>query len=112
MKKLIIILFAGAAVFSLAQIALADTITTLDSWGYYQTGSGGEFALLPSDPSIALVNLNNYASTTKNILQTGTFQTFCLEHGEEINLGNVYEASLSNNAIAGGVAGTGGDPIS
>ena len=57
-----------------------DQVALLGSWGPYQTGLGGEFAIAPDNSLIYI--LDGYATATKNQLavQTQTFQTFCLEH--------------------------------
>ena len=114
MKKLFVIILVAVALFSFTQRAVADTISTLSTWGPYQAGSGGEFTLLPSGPTLSgLVSLynSNPNSQTRDIVQSGTFQSFCLEKQEYINLNKTYNAILNDRAINGGV-GPAGDPIS
>jgi hypothetical protein len=105
MKKSAIILFAVVAIFSLAQVAGAQTVKFLA--GPYEAGNGGEFTLLPTG-----LGIGSYDQIkTSNIVQSGTFQTFCLETGEYISIGNTYNYVASNAATWGGV-GPGGDTIS
>jgi len=105
MKRIIFVLLLVAAV---AQPAMAGTITTLSTMGTYAAGSGGEFTLLASG-----FGLNGYVDDpyTKNLLQQGTFQSFCLEVHEYISTNAVYNALKNTNAVKGGVGGP-GDPLS
>ena len=113
MKKLSIFLFGAVALFSLTQIAVADTVTLVGGSGYgpYQTGSGGEFTLSPSSGLAGLVSLYDPIKTS-NIVQPGTFQSFCLEGNEVISAYGTYNAVLNSAAVAGGVGGGSPDPIS
>lgn len=110
MKKLISVMVLFVFL-TLTTMAMASQVTTLSSWGPYQTGSGGEFAIAP-DASLSWI-LNSYDTETKNQLvsQTQTFQTFCLESLEHIYLNRTYNAVINNRALNGGV-GSAGDPIS
>jgi hypothetical protein len=112
-KKLVFILCIAVALCSLTQWAAADTIQTVgppDGVGPYHYGNGGEFTVLPSGSISGLVS--NYSSWTRDIYQTGTFQTFCLEADESITgWSNAHTAVLNSKAINGGV-GPQGDPIS
>ena len=111
MKKLTLVILVGLAALSLAQSGSADTISTFNTYGPYQSGSGGEFTLLASGPTLTgLVSLY-LSGTTSDILQSGTFQSICLEQQEYIALNTIYNVSLSDRAVWGGV-GPGGDPIS
>ncbi len=77
------------------------------NYGMYQTGSGGEFTVLP----IGWNPLGNYNASVKNIGVQGTFQTFCIEELEYINpYPATYEVVLSNAAVYGGTATS--DPLS
>lgn len=53
-----------------------------------------------------------YAGTTSNLVQSGTFQTFCLETTEFISLNTTYNAVLNSKAINGGAGGGSPDPLS
>lgn len=115
MKKIVFILCIAVALCSLTQWAAADTVQTVglpDGVGPYHYGNGGEFTVLPSGSISGLVS--NYSSWTRDIYQTGTFQTFCLEAHESITgWSNPYTAVLNSRAINGGVLPLGtGDPIS
>jgi hypothetical protein len=113
LKKLIFILCIAVALCSLTQWAVADTIQTVGGpvgVGPYYHGSGGEFTVLPTGPISGLVS--NYSSLTRDIVQRGTFQTFCMEAVESIApYSNPYTAVLNSKALNGGV-GPQGDPIS
>lgn len=80
----------------------------------YSSGLGGEFAVDGLDGV-----LSYYANSTKNVQTigysnvTGTFQSFCLEHGEVFYPGTKYYYSISDRAYNGGLDGSaGGDHIS
>ena len=98
-----------------AQMALGYTVTTTGPGGYgiYQTGSGGEFTLQP-DPMFAPLVFDNYASVAINQGSTSnTFQTFCLEGGENISVNTTYTAVLNTDAVKGGATPPAtSDPIS
>jgi hypothetical protein len=63
--------------------------------GYY-SGIGGEFTALP----------NGIAGVVDNV----TFQTFCVEYNEHIELNQWYDVVVKDKAINGGV-GPAGDPL-
>ena len=112
-KTKFIYFMAVLLVFAFAQMAMADTIKTVDGSGYgpYQTGSGGEFTLLP-DASLAWV-VNGYSTVARNQGTTpGTFQSFCIEVGETISAGVTYNAFFNSEAVAGGTGGPSPDPLS
>ena len=97
----------------LATMGMALTVQTGSNYGIYQTGSGGEFTL-GIDPADLLTY---YSAATKGLPLPGsnppninTFQSFCLEGGETIGTNTIYNASISNSAILGGVGGE--DPLS
>lgn len=94
---------------------LADQVTTIDGYGIWQTGTGGEFTLKPSN-DLAWV-LAYYDASTKNQgtqVQPGSFQSFCVEESEYIYANTTFDVVLNNNAVAGGGGGgwPNGDPIS
>jgi hypothetical protein len=117
MKKIVFVFCAAVALFSFTQMAVADTVMPVGGNGYgpYQSGSGGEFTLLPTG-SLAGVAINYVSGVTGNISQTGTFQTFCLEAHESLPpYPEVNDYIISSAAKNGGViatSGLGADPIS
>ncbi len=111
MKKFFMILFIAAAVFSLTQRAVADTVATVGGYGPYQTGSGGEFTLSTQSGSALRGYSDLYSNKTSDVFQPGTFQTFCLEELEYIDPNTTFDVVLNDKAIWGGV-GIVGDPIS
>lgn len=109
MKKALLIL---AVVLFAAAPALAATSVQIgyatSAYGVWQTGSGGEFTVLPG----GFNPLPLYAASVKNIGVAGTFQTFCIETLETINgYPATYNVAFSNKAIYGSV-GLAGDPLS
>lgn len=84
--------------------ALAGPTVHLTRITDYYSGSGGEFQLTPNQD---LTNL---------IGQVGPYSSFCLEYGEHVSMGNVYDVSLAIEAISGGhndgaPGPQGGDPL-
>lgn len=84
------------------------------SYGKFQTGSGGEFTVNPSNPPDWTWDPLQYYADGKELKDVGvdgTFQTFCLEHSETINgYASTYEVVFSDEAVYGGVASA--DPLS
>jgi hypothetical protein len=113
-KSILMSLIASLLFIVFAQMAAAYTITPIGAGGYgpYQSGSGGEFTLLAGDGLQWVVG--NYSADAKNISQSGTFQSFCLETGEYLYGNTTHSASLTNAAVNGGSGGAvnGKDPIS
>ena len=68
----------------------AATVTF--AWGGVHSPNGGEFT----------------ATTSAN----GVFQTFCIEHNENIDFSSTYNYAISGGAIQGGLSGGNPDPIS
>lgn len=103
---------AGAVAVLSASTALAGTITLYPTPYGNHTGvgagaGGGEFLAVTSDPFI-----NNYdakATYTDGKGNTG-FETFCMEHNENIPFGAASTYVLNDGAIMGG-AGGGISPI-
>lgn len=82
-------------------------------YGKYQTGSGGEFTIVPKSGNL---DLSGYSSSpqaqTMNIGNSGGFQTFCVEKSETISPYNTtYNAEISDKAMWGS-QGSGGDTLS
>ena len=113
-KSILMSVIALMFVIVFAQTAAAYTITPTGGGGYgpYQTGSGGEFTLLAGDGLQWVVN--NYGANAKDVSQSGTFQSFCLETTETLYGNTIHSVSLSNAAVYGGAGGAvnGKDPIS
>ena len=110
-KKLFISFMALVVLFAFAQMAMAYTVATVNNYGPYQTGLGGEFSLQPADGLQGV--LNYYNGFAKNQAgNTPNFQTFCVETNEYIWPNTLYSATLSNAAIKGGVGGPRPDPVS
>ena len=108
MKKLLLI--AGIVV---STSVLADQVRTVDNYGPYQTGSGGEFTLQVMDNSLspdlnpylahyASVALNQYSGSIPSSPTTPNFQTFCVEGSEFIYPNTVFDVSLGQVTQFGG----------
>ena len=114
MKKVILLLLM-LGLFAISVFA-GPTVTTVNGYGIWQTGSGGEFTLLPGG---GFNPLSLYADVAKNqgsvpTGSLGTFQTFCLETTEYIYQNMTFDVVLNDGAVLGGVGGAvgGKDPIS
>jgi len=68
--------------------------------GLYQSGSGGEFKATMMSEGLP----GNAVGST--------WQTFCVETNEYINLGETYYAVVNNAAVLGGTGGPHPDPLS
>jgi len=110
MKKIAITL---GFIALLASVAMADQVRVGypgAGYGPYQTGRGGEFTLTPLNPT-GWLDLSYYGAGARNA-GTGSFQTFCLEGGENIYpYSATYDAVVQRNAVSGGI-GPAGDPLS
>jgi len=111
---------AALAVLTFASGAYASKITITGN-GDYRAGSGGEFNVRAADAGGAAVLAALSAGyTTVNGTAVGTadgtrmnagfggqigFQTFCIEHNENVSLPGTYDVAISDGAIYGGVAG-------
>src|SRR4029450_6905320 len=77
-KRLVLGLVVGAVA---AMSAMADQIKIEPNFGPYRSGHGGEFTALPIGFTVG-----GYVSgVTSDLVEPGTFQTFCLEVHENIN---------------------------
>lgn len=111
MKKVFIMLSIVAAIFMISvPQSMAMTVTVHWYNGLYMASNEGEFNLLPSDDLKNMV-LYLYSPETKNQINRGSFESFCIEKSEFIAQGGTYNATISDKAIWGGV-GPEGDPIS
>lgn len=107
LKAIFICIMVG--MMTAAPKVTADTVTVHRVDGYF-SGNGGEFTLTPSSGLQWVLGL--YDPKTKNIgPYDPSFQSFCLEKNEYVNMGSTYNAVISDRAINGGV-GPQGDPIS
>src|ERR1051325_8582416 len=74
-----------------------------NGYGPYQTGVGGEFTFQISDPTLlgTIGGVGGYATTTANQAGPGvSFQTFCVEGGENIDSKTPnYTANLNNHSV-------------
>jgi hypothetical protein len=96
--------FALLAVALLAIEASADTIRM--STNDFSAGNGGEFT------ATVLTGNAGLTGDAPTSLSATSFQTFCLEAGENIRSGNIYSFSLSTAAMLGGGGATNGmDPL-
>jgi hypothetical protein len=121
MKKLFLIIALFVSITA-PQAILADQVKTVGDggtyggYGPYQTGQGGEFTFQIIDGGLPDLNpyLGGYAiGKTSNLVNSFTFQTFCLEEKEYIYAGQTNDVIINNKVINGGVLPIGtGDPIS
>jgi hypothetical protein len=107
-------------VLGVASVALADVqgVHSINWISGHYTSPGGEFTIYGGTLNVA--DVSAYANVAKN--QTGTpytgtisspsFQTFCLEKTEYINLGGSYDMSKNTAAVKGGTSTMAGDAIS
>ena len=116
MKKLFSLL-SFLMVFIVTPMALADQVMVYRESGYF-SGNGGEFTLAIINNNAAPDLNSNWGHYNLNTRDIGThnpsFQTFCLEATEYVNVpGGPYAAVLNDRAIYGGNGPSGGgDPIS
>jgi hypothetical protein len=108
MKNLLLtkaILTAILIVFVAVPGTMAYTIETGPGYGMYSSEAGGtiggEFTVIPGNGLSYVLSayVDNGIQMTKNIHVGGTFQTFCLERGENIFLETTYTAFLTNTAV-------------
>lgn len=92
MKLLLKTLIVGAGLSASSLFALPTVFVTRTGFDGIPDAMGGEFV----------------AHSSAN----GTFLTFCLEHSVGVVPGEVYEYTIDDVVLAGGVAGPLGDPIS
>ena len=115
MKKLIFVT-SFLMVLVMAPMVMADQVMVYRVSGYY-SGNGGEFTLQIINNDAA-PDLNSnwalYSSSTRDIgSHDPSFQTFCVETDEYVNVpGGPYNVVLNNSAVAGGSGGPSPDPLS
>jgi hypothetical protein len=115
MKKLFF-LTSVLMVFVIAPMVMADQVMVYRVSGYY-SGNGGEFTLQIINNNAAPDLNSNWALYSSNTRDIGTnvpsFQTFCVETDEYVNVpGGPYNVVLNNSAVTGGSGGPSPDPLS
>lgn len=86
MKKLVTVGLLLCAVS-----VMADSIKVMPNFGPYNVGNGGEYTVLPD------FSVSGYVSgVTSDLVQKGTFQTFCVEKRETISAGDTYDVDPPN----------------
>jgi hypothetical protein len=96
MKKTLLLGLLVGAVATMS--GLADQIRFEPGFGPYQTGEGGEFTALPIG-----FNVGGYVpKVTGDLVEKGTFQTFCLELHEGIHVAT-FDVTHSQATIYSGV---------
>ena len=114
MKKLLFV-SSLLIVFMVAPMVMADQMEVYREGGYY-SGNGGEFTLGIVGSGTPDLNINwaLYSSNTRNIgTNDPSFQSFCIETNEYVNVpGGPYSVVLNNSAVNGGSGGPSPDPIS
>jgi hypothetical protein len=99
MKKLILTVCLALGLL-IAPMAMADQVSTVGGYGPYQTGSGGEFTLLIVSGLSGVLDLySGDPNRTKNYVQDGTFQTFCVENLEYVSKNTTYDAATSQTSV-------------
>ncbi len=100
MKKAILIGFLMVLMATTG--VMANQVSTVGGYGPYQTGSGGEFTLMP-DFGLSWVLGSYVPGITSNIVAgSANFQTFCVETGqnpEYISQNSTYDAAISQFSI-------------
>jgi VPDSG-CTERM motif len=94
-----------AAVIAMTALAVptlfANTMSTVDGYGPFQTGQGGEFTFQSSDLSAFI---NGYYSGAKNQYTaagaTPNFQTFCVEGAETVSPNTTYTFAFNSKTVA------------
>jgi hypothetical protein len=120
MKRITKIGLAVAAAGLLSAVNTFALQVYVDRVPGYFSGNGGEFWISPTDQNLLNTVSDHYLYpdtifyhvpaplTTQRLLG---FESFCVEHGEGINLPGLYNAVINDRAIEGGV-GPQGDVIS
>ncbi len=92
---------AAVALMVTVPAVLANQVTLVGGAGYgpYQTGRGGEFTLATDSGSSWILSEGYVSGLTKDIVQPGTFQTFCVENAEFVNAYASYQYTVSQGSI-------------
>ena len=111
MKKLIISMVLTVAAAAPRLMAVETDVQTVDGYGPYQTGVGGEFTLQGLDPTMDAI-INAYGAGAKNQYNvsgaTPNFQTFCVEGREYIYANTKVSVVFNNQSVYTDVALTKG----
>lgn len=92
MKKLVTVGLLLCAVS-----VMADSIKVMPNFGPYNVGNGGEYTVLPD------FNVSGYVSgVTSDLVQKGTFQTFCVEKTETLSAGGTYQVTPNTVTVTTG----------
>jgi hypothetical protein len=103
MKRILLMLTVCCLLAGIA--SAGPTVKVTRTAGYYQ-GNGGEFTLDPSDDLAWVLNLyDDKAQATDS-----TFQSFCVEDAEFVEMNQTYDVVLNDAAVKGGEAVE--DPLS
>jgi VPDSG-CTERM motif len=92
-----------AAVITITALAVptlfANTMSTVDGYGPFQTGQGGEFTFQSTDLTAFI---NGYYSGAKNQFAGATpnFQTFCVEGAETVSANTTYNFAFNSKTVA------------
>jgi len=89
MKRACILGLLGALALTLT--ASGATVTSVDGYGQWQTGLGGEFTFAQTGLSTAAY----VSGETSDIYQSGTFQTFCVDP-TVFYAGTTYNVQISD----------------
>jgi len=89
-------LMAGAGTSSVQ----ADQVTTAPNFGPYHAAAG-EFTMLPDAGVTAM--LGAYSPYTMNYVQTGSFQTFCVERDEFITPNTTFDVTSNQVTTFSGI---------
>ncbi len=118
-KSVFAVVLAAIFVFTFAQTSMATSYTvkptgtggSISGYGPYQSGNGGEFTLEAStNLQWVLKYYNDSAATkTKDLVDSNTFQSFCLERNEYIYANQIHDATMSLYAGNGGQGGATGN---
>ncbi len=95
MKKLLTLTALSLAFCSPKLLALTLHLTGGGGYGPWQTGVGGEFTFASDNTSI----LSDYQGIAKDQAGSGTFQTYCVEGGENIYANGTYTANINNHSV-------------
>ena len=108
MKKFLLVAVLLTMVMVIPSMVMASlVINRVD--GYF-SGNGGEFTLYNGAPSNG--SYSGSPTQTRDLIQTGSFQTFCLETDEYVNMGGTYNYNYSGAAVLGGSNSNTSDTLS
>ena len=107
MKKLFFVV-SLMMVLVMAPMVMATQLT-VNRYGGYYSGSGGEFTLSGTD----IIPFQIYYSpSTKDQMVKDSIQSFCVERDEYVSGSGPYNFNVNFQAVAGGNNTNAGDPLS